>query len=81
MYPKITIVTPSYNHGQFLEQTIKSALDQNYPGLEYIIMEVRLSCHLFQHQRPARAGRRGGVISGSQLLPIKVFMMMNYAIG
>lgn len=38
-YPKISIVTPSYNQGQFLEECIESILGQSYPNLEYIIMD------------------------------------------
>jgi len=39
VYPKISLVTPSYNQGPFLEGAIRSVLGQGYPDLEYFVMD------------------------------------------
>jgi glycosyltransferase involved in cell wall biosynthesis len=38
-WPKITLVTPSYNQGQYLEETIRSVLLQEYPNLQYLVID------------------------------------------
>ncbi|RPH92435.1 MAG: glycosyltransferase, partial [Lysobacterales bacterium] len=38
-WPRITIVTPSFNQAEYIEETIRSVLLQGYPDLEYYVID------------------------------------------
>jgi len=40
MLPSISVITPSYNQGQYIKQTVESVLSQQYPNLEYIVVDA-----------------------------------------
>ena len=37
--PLVSIVTPSFNQGEYIEETIQSILDQDYPNIEHIVID------------------------------------------
>jgi glycosyltransferase involved in cell wall biosynthesis len=39
VWPKITIITPSFNQGEYIEECIVSVLSQNYPNLQFIVID------------------------------------------
>jgi glycosyltransferase involved in cell wall biosynthesis len=66
-WPRITIVTPSYQQGPFLEQALRSVLLQNYPCLEFIVLDGGSndeSAAIIEKYRPwlsfSRSARDGG---------------------
>lgn len=77
MPPSITIVTPSYNQNEYLEQAIESIISQKYPNLEYIVMDggssdgsrdtiVKYESHLAYWQTAPDDGQYDAVQKGFQ---------------
>ena len=40
--PVISIITPSFNHGNYLEETILSVVEQKYTEFEYIVIDLNM---------------------------------------
>lgn len=86
--PSFTIVTPSYNQGAFLEEAIASVLDQNYPRLQYIVLDggssdnslqiiKRYAPHLAHWRSAADAGQAAAVAEGFRLATGDVLAWLN----
>lgn len=60
-WPKISIITPSYNQAQYIEETIRSVLLQGYPNLEYFIIDGGSKDHTVEIIRKYEAWLSGWV--------------------
>ena len=65
--PLVTIVTPSFNSGRFIEQAIQSVLQQDYPRIEYLVVDGGFTDETLAIV--ARAGRRVQFSRGATLEP------------
>jgi glycosyltransferase involved in cell wall biosynthesis len=52
--PTISIVTPSYNQGDFVEWTVRSVFEQSYPKLEYIFIDGGSTDNTLERVEPYR---------------------------
>ena len=85
---KISIVTPTYNQGDFIEETINSVLENKYPNLEYIIIDggstdgtvekiKKYSAHLKYWVSEKDAGQANAINKGLQYCTGEIFNWLN----
>lgn len=86
--PRITIVTPSFNQGEFLEETICSVLDQGYRNLEYMVIDggstddsakiiARYSKYLAYHTSEKDNGQAAAINKGLRRMTGDFFNWIN----
>ena len=86
--PPITVVTPSYNQGEYLEETIRSVLLQGYPNLQYIVVDGESSdrsaevldkyaAHITHLIREPDTGQSDAIAKGLNLATGKFFNWIN----
>lgn len=87
-FPKISIVTASYNQGHFIEEMIQSVINQNYPNLEYIVIDggstdnsieiiKKYQQHFTYWVSEKDKGQANAINKGLQLCTGKIFNWLN----
>ncbi|MEP6911281.1 MAG: glycosyltransferase family 2 protein [bacterium] len=88
IWPRISIITPSLNQGEFLERTIRSVLLQGYPTLEYIIVDggstdgsvaiiKKYAAHLAYHVSEPDGGYVQAINKGLRLTTGEIICWLN----
>ena len=73
-FPKITLVTPCFNHGAFVGRTIESVVSQGYPNLEYIVVNDASSDNS-REVIGSYSGSISKIIDNPKLRPSPVFAL------
>lgn len=87
-WPRVSIVTPTYNQARFLEGTLRSVLLQGYPDLEYVVINdgstdetatiiERYAPFLTHHETQTNRGQSGTINKGLALSSGQVFNWLN----
>lgn len=86
--PKISIITPSFNQAAFLEETVLSVLNQNYPSLEYMVIDggstdgsveiiKRYESHLAYWESKPDRGQVHALNKGLEMMTGDIFAFIN----
>ena len=86
--PRLSIVIPSYNQGEFIERTIKSIVDQRYPNLDLILMDggstddtmeivAQYSDHFSHISSEPDGGQSAAIVKGFSLATGKYISWLN----
>lgn len=87
-WPRLSIITPSFNQGEFLEHALRSVLLQNYPNLEYIVVDggstdgstdllARYAPHLEVVQREPTTGHADALNRGLRAATGEIVAVLN----
>jgi glycosyltransferase involved in cell wall biosynthesis len=87
-YPSISVIVPSFNQGQYIEETLLSIIDQKYPNLEILVLDggstdntveviKKYADHLFYWHSKSDRGQADAINQGMQLSTGEIVCWLN----